>query len=57
MQEHSFTLYAQWSADRHSWMIVDDEDFHPVVEAESPEQLVAAYGRRLEEERRPLPSA
>ena len=50
MQEHSFTLYAQWDRNRHSWMIVDDSDFHALIRAGSPEELVEAYRRQLQHE-------
>lgn len=56
MQEQSITLYAQWEADRHDWMIVDEASFNPLVRATSADLLMAAYERR-EKERRRQPGA
>lgn len=52
MQEQTITLYAQWEADRHDWMIVDEVDFQPLVRATSADTLMAAYERHEEERRR-----
>lgn len=49
MQEHSFTLYADWSLERHRWMIVDETDFRPLISEESVEKLMEAYRRRRQE--------
>ncbi len=46
MQEQSFTLYADWSRERHRWMIVDEVDFRPLISEESVEKLMEVYRRR-----------
>src|SRR5690606_39617659 len=43
MQEQSFTLYADWSRERHRWMIVDEVDFRPRISEESVEKLMEVY--------------